>query len=229
MQILSIFTAKKYVIYHLVCVTTAEACKPANSFCLNWTVVYTWTYLQYEYRILVTSPHSQSLHVVYQTLCTYHIHYVLPLLQVDTSSILSPRADFETRTLRLFSSSFGPVGGGISFSPNTIDFMYVFSNYSELVGESPVVLSVLLIVLLLYGTLILWARWMETVDQCKVCCLLVHTLLISRHCFSRHYHFINIINKIVCVIWIFTVFIGYICTPIIYILGSFGYTHIHIH
>ena len=70
--------------------------------------------------------------------------------------------------MTVFSPTLAPVGGGLLVPPNTIDFKAVFANFAERLLDSPVVLSVILGVMLIYIPVMVWARKTDHKDQLKV-------------------------------------------------------------
>ncbi len=73
----------------------------------------------------------------------------------------NPKVTFSTRHL-------GPVSAGIIIPPNTINFKAVFANFGAKLLESPVVLSVVLLILCIYIALLIWVRKQDAMDQLKV-------------------------------------------------------------
>ena len=67
------------------------------------------------------------------------------------------------------SSSLGSsVGSGLLFPPNTIDFGAVFSDFGARLADSPVVLTVILVIFLIYVPVMVWARRMDKKDALRV-------------------------------------------------------------
>ena len=91
--------------------------------------------------------------------------------QMDISSITKAKGSSSTqpRTLKVFSSTLAPIGGGLLVPPNTIDFKAVFSNFGERFLDSPVVFSVILGIILIYIPVMVWARRVDHKDNLKVC------------------------------------------------------------
>ncbi len=67
------------------------------------------------------------------------------------------------------SVKMGPTSAGLIIPPNTIDFKAVFSNFGERLLDSPVVLSFILLLFLLYLPLLIWARRKDKQDHMRVC------------------------------------------------------------
>ena len=57
------------------------------------------------------------------------------------------------------------MAGGLVIPPNLIDFRTVFSNLGQRFLDSPVVLSVIVGIILLYVLILLWARRQDKKDQ----------------------------------------------------------------
>ena len=71
-------------------------------------------------------------------------------------------------TFRAETSTPSVVAGGFIILPNTIDFNAVFGNIDEMLLDSPVVLSVIGSIAILYILILLWARRQDRKDQDNV-------------------------------------------------------------
>ncbi len=84
----------------------------------------------------------------------------------------SPKQATRNAKITLSTRHLGPVSAGIIIPPNTINFKEVFANFGAKLLESPVVLSVVLLILGIYIPLLMWVRKQDTKDKLKVSILL---------------------------------------------------------
>jgi hypothetical protein len=74
----------------------------------------------------------------------------------------------QTQKVTFSTRHLGPVRAGIIIPPNTINFKAVFANFGAKLLDSPVVLSVVMMLFFMYVALLIWVRKQDTKDKLKV-------------------------------------------------------------